>query len=284
MAEMTNKEKREVVSALERFVQKIGSQSKAAKAMDIAASTLGAVLKGQFDIVSDEMLRKIDSYTKPQGKWNLVETSAYSEITEVLRIAKEQCGVTWLTAEAGSGKSSTARDYADKTSNVFYILCNEDMRKSDFLDAICRALGIYNYATRTLSMAMYDIVERLRKLERPLLIFDEGDKVSDQILNYFVQLYNELEDKAGMVLMSTPYIKVRMERGLRYNKRGFAELYSRIGRRFYMVGHTNAGDIYAICRANGIDSDREIDRIVADAGSYGLDLRRVKKLVQTKRI
>ncbi|MDD7438603.1 MAG: ATP-binding protein [Bacteroidales bacterium] len=281
--ELTLKQKKEVTRSLDRYVTKIGSQSKAAKAMDIAASTLGAVLKGQYDIVSDEMLRKIESYTTQNAQWSLVETGAYKEITEVLTLAKEQCGVTWITADAGSGKSSTARDYADKVRNVYYILCNEDMRKRDFLDAICRAIGVYNYATRTLSMAMYDIVERLRKLDQPLLIFDEADKLSDQILNYFVQLYNELEDKAGMVFLSTPYIKVRMERGIRCNKRGFAELNSRIGRRFFVVSPTNAGDIYAICKANGIGEDGIIDKIVKDASGYDLDLRRVKKLVQTKR-
>lgn len=281
--ELTLKQKKEVTRSLDRYVTKIGSQSKAAKAMDIAASTIGAVLKGQYDIVSDEMLRKIESYTKQGGQWSLVETGAYKEISEVLSLAKEQCGVTWITADAGSGKSSTARDYTDKSRNAYYILCNEDMRKRDFLDAICRALGVYNYATRTLSMTMGDIVERLRKLDHPLLIFDEADKLSDQILNYFVQLYNELEDKAGMVFMSTPYIKVRMERGIRYNKRGFAELNSRIGRRFFSVTPTNAGDIYAICRANGIDEEGIIDKIIRDASGYDLDLRRVKKLVQTKR-
>ena len=40
--------------------------------------------------------------------------------------------VTWVVGEAGCGKTTTAKLYASEYGEVFYILCSEDMKKSDF--------------------------------------------------------------------------------------------------------------------------------------------------------
>ena len=55
-------------------------------------------------------------------------------------------------------------------------------------------------------------------------------------------MYNKLEDKCGIVFMSTDYIKRRIERGLRYQKPGYKEFYSRIGRKYFELEETTAND------------------------------------------
>lgn len=64
-------------------------------------------------------------------------------------------------------------------------------------------------------------------LNNPLIIFDEGDKLTDSVFNYFISIYNRLEGHSGIVFFSTDYIKRRMENGLRYNKKGYKEINSR---------------------------------------------------------
>ena len=80
----------------------------------------------------------------------------------------------------------------------------------------------------------------------------------------------------GIVLCATQYLKKRIERGVVNNRKGYKEIYSRIGRKFIPMPVVNRGDIKAVCLANGLDDRREIERIIDDADN---DLRRVKRLV-----
>ena len=114
---------------------------------------------------------------------------------------------------------------------MFYILCSEDMKKSDFVREIAKQVGAPTDGTNLRDMLEYAI-SMIAFLNNPLIIFDEGDKLTDSVFNYFISIYNRLEGHSGIVFFSTDYIKRRMENGLRYNKKGYKEINSRIGRRF----------------------------------------------------
>ena len=122
-------------------------------------------------------------------------------------------------------------------------------------------------------------------LQNPLIIFDEGDKLTDSVFSYFISIYNRLENKAGIIFLSTDYIKRRVENGLRYNKKGYKEINSRIGRKFFDVSVATEQDVYAICQANGLTEPAEIKRVLREAQQGEYDLRRVKRVVHAcKRI
>ena len=110
-----------------------------------------------------------------------------------------------------------------------------------------------------------------------MLLFDEADKLTERVFHYFIDLYNRLEDKCGIVFFSTSYIKRRMKMGLRYDKKGYNEIHSRIGRKFFELEQTSPNDVYAICVANGLTDRGKIAEVVKDAEQYDFDLRRVKK-------
>lgn len=74
-----------------------------------------------------------------------------------------------------------------------------------------------------------------------------------------------------------------MAGGLRYNKKGYKEINSRIGRRFFEVHATTQNDIYTICQANGLTADPEIKKVLKDAEASENDLRRVKKMVHAQK-
>ena len=122
-------------------------------------------------------------------------------------------------------------------------------------------------------------------LQTPLIIFDEGDKLTDSVFSYFISIYNRLENKAGIVFLSTDYIKRRVENGLRYNKKGYKEINSRIGRKFFDINIATEQDIYASCQANGLTEPGEVKRVLREAQQGEYDLRRVKQVVHAcKRI
>jgi hypothetical protein len=74
-----------------------------------------------------------------------------------------------------------------------------------------------------------------------------------------------------------------MDLGLRHNKKGYNEIHSRIGRKFFELDGNNANDIYAICIANGLNDKQKINEVVSEASKYEFDLRRTKKAIHSKK-
>lgn len=281
---MEENEKKIIVENLKSYVQRYPSQNKAAGSLEgISAGTLSSMINGNWSRISDAMWTKVAEQVKPTGSnsatgWTIVETGAYQEISYAMQDAQEYMNVTWIVGEAGCGKTTTGRLYAEDHKEAFYILCSEDMLKGEFVRTIARKLGIRSegYTVREL---WQEIIDSIIQMEEPLIIFDEADKLPESVFQYFISMYNNLEDRCGVVFLSTDYIKRRISNGLRYGRKGYKEIFSRIGRKYFDLEPTSAQDVYAICTANGITKREEIDKIIKEGDGYDFDLRRVKKSV-----
>lgn len=278
---MTQKDKEQIRESLRVYVSKYPSQNKAVGSLKgTSAGTVSCILSGKWENISDAMWRKVReqvSFVREQ-EWQIVETGAYQEITYALTDAQDSCNVTWVVGEAGSGKTTTAKVYADEHREVFYLQCSEDLHKGEFVREIARIIGIRGegYTVREL---WKEILARLIQMNAPLLIFDEADKLTESVFHYFISLYNKVEDKCGVVFLSTDYIKKRVRNGLRHEKPGYKEFYSRIGRKYFEIDDTTPNDVYAICTANGLTERKDIEEVLRDAEDSDYDLRRVKKSV-----
>lgn len=279
MSKITKRERTAIVDDLKKFVGRYGSQAKASTSIGISPATMSALLSGKHELISEEMWRTVAKKIGHKSTdWVLVETGAFAEINTALTNAQEERNTLWIVGEAGCGKTTTARAYEAEHGEVYYILCAEDMKKGDFVREIAQKVGCKT-AGRNIRELWVDILETLYQMDAPLLLFDEADKLTESVFGYFISMYNRLEDHAGMVFLSTDYIRRRINNGLRYEKKGYKEFYSRIGRKYFEVDDTTATDVIAIARANGIDDDNALRKIVEEtAGEY--DLRRVKKSVR----
>lgn len=272
------KEKNAISERLRAYVAKYPSQTKAAGSLKgVSVGTVSNILNGRFENISDEMFRNVASQVGGMGtpSWQIVETGAYQEITEVLSDAQRWRSVRWVTGEAGCGKSTTARVYLQDHKEVFYILCSEDMKKGDFVREIARTVGIRTEGCNireVWGLILDDIIQ----MDAPLLVFDEADKLTEPVFHYFISLYNKLEEKCGVVFLSTDYIVKRISNGLKYQKPGYKEFFSRIGRKFFTLEPTDQNDVYIICTANGLTSRQDIDVVMKEAATCDYDLRRVK--------
>ena len=281
---MEESEKKVIVANLKSYIERYPSQNKAAGSLEgISAGTLSSMINGNWSRISDAMWTKVSEQVKPTCSssatgWTIVETGAFQEISYAMQDAQEYMNVTWVVGEAGCGKTTTGRLYAESHKEAFYILCSEDMLKGEFVRTIARRLGIRSegYTVRELWQA---IIDSIIQMERPLIIFDEADKLPESVFQYFISMYNNLEDRCGVVFLSTDYIKRRISNGLRYGRKGYKEIFSRIGRKYFDLEPTSAQDVYAICTANGITSREDIDKIIKEGDGYDFDLRRVKKSV-----
>ena len=282
MNELSTKEKDVIREALRTYVAKYPSQNKAAGSLkNTSVGTISSIMNGKYENISDEMFRNIASQVGCRSKdtgWQIVETSAYQEIRYALDDAQRWRNVTWVVGEAGCGKTTTARLYTEEHKEVFYILCSEDMKKGDFVREIAQKVGIKTdgHNIREIwSLILDDVIQ----MDAPLLIFDEADKLTEPVFHYFISMYNKLEDKSGIVFLSTDYIKKRINLGLRHQKPGYKEFFSRMGRKYFELEETTAGDVYSICVANGVQDKKKIEEVIRDAESCDFDLRRVKKAI-----
>lgn len=286
MKGLTVKNKDAIRDALMAYCENFPSRNRASESLQgVSAAVVSQILNSKYDSISDDMFSRIAAQIGFSFEnWAICESENYRLASYVLADAQMYKNVTWLVGDAGCGKTTAAIEFRRSHRNVFYILCSEDMKRSDFVREIAKQVGAPTDSTNNLRDMLDYALGMIGFLQNPLIIFDEGDKLTDCVLNYFISIYNRLEGRAGIVFLSTDYIKRRMENGLRYNKKGYKEINSRIGRKFFDLNTTSRNDIYAICQANGLTNEAEIKRVMQEAEVADNDLRRVKRFVHaTKR-
>lgn len=284
MKGLTTEMKEQVRSALISYRSNYPTLNRAAESLQgVSSATVSQLCNGKYELISDEMFVRIATQIGfAFDSWNLHEGKTFKEITFTLSDAQAYKNVTWIVGDAGCGKTTAAIEYRRTHRNVFYILCSEDMRRSDFVREIAKQVGAPTDSTN-LRDILENAISMISFLSAPLLVFDEGDKLTDSVFNYFISIYNRLEGHAGIVFLSTDYIKRRMDAGLRYNKKGYKEINSRIGRRFFDVSPTEENDIYAICQANNLTDHADIEEVLKDAKRSDNDLRRVKRCIHRQK-
>ena len=274
---MTQDQKKQIQEQLRGYINRFGSQNKAANSIGVSSSTISQILNDNWDNVADEMWRKISAQVGGKPQWEAVETKFFREFTTLLDDARRNSFVYAITAEAGSGKSFACKYYAASHRNVLHISCCEAWGVQAFLTEILKALGLERQVNNNSNLKMMtNIVSALKKADSPLIILDEGDKLSEKILYSLISLYNQLEEICGIVLCATDYLKTKIESGVETERQGYKELNSRIGGKFLDIPACKDTDIAAICNANGIDNTEIVAEI---ANTSDGDLRRVKRLI-----
>lgn len=284
MKGLTQEQKNAIRDALSAYCDNYPTRNRAAESLSsVSAATVSQILNSKYTNISDDMFCRIAAQIGYSfERWMLHESRSFNEITYMMNDAQLYRNTTWIVGDAGCGKTTAAIEYRKTHRNVFYILCSEDMRKGDFVREIAKQVGAPTDNSNLRDTLEYAI-SMISYLNNPLLIFDEGDKLTDSVFIYFISIYNRLENRAGIVFLSTDYIKRRLESGIRLNKKGYKEVNSRIGRKFFNVEPTQQNDIFAICQANGLTDEAEINKVIVDARCCENDLRRVKRFVHARK-
>lgn len=274
---MESIKKQQIANALRTYCERYESQNKAANSIkNVSSATISQMLNGNWELIKDDMWRNVAAQIGYKDeKWEAVETNDYRRMMALLDDVKENSLVMAITGDAGTGKTFACKQYTAMHRQVYLLCCNEYWNRKLFLTELLTAMG-RDYTGFTVGEMMHEAVRTLKMQETPLLILDEADKLSDQVLYFFITLYNHLEDECGIVLCATNHLEKRIKRGIKLNKKGYNEIWSRIGRKCVPLKGVSAADIAAICEANGIVDSKDIDGIISDCES---DLRRVKRRV-----
>lgn len=263
-----------VIEKLAALVARKGSQEKAAKSLKgVSSASISLILSGRGGEVRERMWQNIATQLEVSNEWQKADTVQYRQLSQLLDDAQEDHLVMSVVAPAGTGKTFTSKSYEEDNKEVYRLACSEFWSKNDFIDELLRSLG-ENGLGYSKKERINKAIEAIRRKQHPLLVFDEFDKLNDNVWFFFITLYNELEGKCGMVLLSTDSIEVRIKRGLRLNKRGYNEFWSRLGRRCVKLSAVDYEDIKAVCEANGEVRANVIEDIARDSEG---DLRRVTR-------
>lgn len=274
---MKTTEKQQIKAKLAEFCEIKGGQNKAANALrGVSSATISQVLNDNWELISEEMWRTIASQTGYDPRaWVVVETRGYKRMYGLLQDAQDNAVVFAVTGDAGCGKSEAIKSYAANNRNVYNLSCSEYWNRKHFMTELLQCMGIDSTGC-TVPEMMSDIILALKKKENPLVVLDEADKLSDQVLYFFISLYNKLEDHVGIMLCATDYLEKRIKKGIRTNRKGYKEIYSRVGRKFIPIQIVNSEDVAAVCIANGVADPEAINEVIEDCEN---DLRRVKRKI-----
>src|SRR5690606_11424430 len=274
---MTHQEKIQTVDAIERMIAQKGSQNALANSLNgVSTATLSQMRNHKWENIADEMWRKVAAYLGVSSNvWNYAETRNSKDLLAFFADSQQYALVMAITGKAGAGKTETAKKYEAENKNVFLLSCNEYWDKRWFLRELLGKMG-KDHAGMTMPEMMHKAVQLLKSIQNPIIILDEADKLADNVLLFFITLYNELEGHCGIVLMATFFLEKRIRRGVATEKKGYREIYSRVGLRFIELEETSYLDIEKVCKANGVE---DLQTIRAIAKHCDGDVRRVRRLI-----
>ncbi len=273
--EITVTEKEKIAAAAATYVQRFDSQNQAAATLPgISSATLSQVLNGNWSKIANKMWRVLLaalSYNPDEEA--IVETAPFSTLQQLFSDAQANQLTLGIIGDAGLGKTFAIKYFENTQRNVYVLSCREYWNRKWFLMELLTKMG-RNHFGMTIADMMMEAVRHLLMKDDHILIFDEYDKLPDHVLSFFITMYNELEDRCGFIVIATDHLKKRITRGVELNKRGYNEIYSRLGRRFIELPAISPEDIASVCIANGIEDRKQIKDIILESDA---DLRRVKR-------
>lgn len=302
MKKLTQEQKKQIQLLIEKKIEQLGSQKAVANMCDVSDATIDQLRKGTYAAKGDTMWLKVGAemgYTP--DTWVLAEIMNTRIVGQVLNDAKNKSMFMAISHKAGSGKSAACRKFIQESDNdVFYIQCGEWTRLK-FMNKLCQALGVDPSPGYPYDMLLEKVVYFFkRRTGKPLLIIDQANSLQPSVLSFLIFLYNECEDKLGVVITGTEHLKKTIKKGVARSYRNYDEIDSRFGRNYIdLVGATLA-DVRRICDANEVH-DKEVQKAIYDE-CYPIvkrvtttdgkeknievveDLRRLKRAIQRQQI
>lgn len=253
-------EKAEIKKAVNDYCKERGlSKSSFAFKCGISDATITALMKEKWDTLSKEMCLRIWNFMNCDQFNDLYQNTDFVSVINACDTARKYKFMIGVTADTGMGKTTALRTYA-RQKNVFYVSYDKTMNASQFFVSLLRELAIPFVST--LNDMMNFAVDKLNRLETPLLIIDEAGKLTHSMILYLQVLRDRTCGNCGIVLAGMPYFQSNLQKNAAREKEGYAEFLRRIN-----VWHTFVGlqpkEVEEICFMHGItdkDKIRELKR------------------------
>ena len=200
-----------------------------ARSARINPGTLNQVVKGKYPSSPSkflaQMLEAINTQNERLGNRGVpfVETTVYRLAASVFHRARMYQNLGVMTGYVGTGKTTAAREYVQRTPNVYLVECMRNMSASAFLDALVEKLSLIHEARGGSKERKFLLIVRALKGSESLVIVDEAETVHPETLHYIRRIRDMAQ--VGIVLMGTEHLLslIKPEHGR------FDQIRSRVG-------------------------------------------------------
>jgi DNA transposition AAA+ family ATPase len=259
------------------------SQNAIATQVGVSSANITQILKGNWGSISDDLWRRVAVNLKVEvSGWQTAEIANFKRIKGVCGVAQNQSSAKLISFDAGFGKTYSLTEYAKTKPNVFYIQLERHYTRKVFLQKFGRVMGLNLQGN--ISEMIDEVIKKLKSTEKPLVIWDEFDKVLEKqgVFDLFKTFYDATLGYCGFVLCGATALEQELKKRVQKNKIGYVELFSRCGREYVALSHISGKDISEICKANGIASSQAIEEIRVELGQG--DLRQLKSIIEKWKI
>lgn len=203
-------------------------QETVARGVGVSSAVISQWRQGKYMGNNEEVEARVAAYlerelgklSKPELTQVFVNTTTAQKMLDMLRLTHLSRENGLLYAQAGTGKTTTIRHYAQQYPDVILIEADVTDTPSVVLKSIAKKIG--TSTSGSLNDIKEGILEKLTQSGR-MIIVDEAEQLSTKSL----EILRRLHDKAGigLVLVGMPRLLSNL-----LGKRGeLAQLYSRIG-------------------------------------------------------
>lgn len=195
-----------------------------------------------------------------------VMTPTAEAVHQRLFYAQNLPDIVPIVGEPGLGKTEAVRDYAQREAHAYVITAEPAMNKiSVMLSAIAMTLGSYDNGRSY--MTSRGIAKKLSE-KRSLLIFDEAQRLSSEMLDQLRTYYDQC--RCGIALVGNRAILKNLEGGSR--RAEYAHLFRRAGLRLNRV-KPDAQDITMLLDAWQVEDTairKRLRTIAQEPGALGV--------------
>jgi type II secretory pathway predicted ATPase ExeA len=159
-------------------------------------------------------------FTKYMWSKKMFDASSQRELIDGLHFWLETKGIALLCGPPGAGKSITLRRFKeeldDRKYDLFYLF-NLRTTPTGFLRSLCRLLALpvlYHQADLFDSISSFLDHYEQRSGKHPIIIFDDGDGLSDRLIELLRSLANfamDSEDRFSFILSGSQKLALRLK-------------------------------------------------------------------------
>lgn len=238
-----------------------GGAAIVARRCGVSDSTLSRIISGNYGADEDKVLSRILNrlHYKSDG-WMIAENIYnYRQIATTFMDARNESMWFGISNKAGSGKTCTLQDLyqRDTTGAITYLQAEEWSARQFVLELASQTIGEPKGAYKSIPVLIAKIAEYYNCLsfQKPVLLIDEGDKLKPAALRVLISLFNKTEDRLGLIISGTENLEKEIKRGVKYSKKGYDEIDSRLGRVFIHLRGAARTEVFEICAVNGITDE-----------------------------
>ncbi|KAA6342185.1 hypothetical protein EZS27_010039 [termite gut metagenome] len=212
-----------------------GSDKKFATSLGINNAQYSRIKNGDTEkVLSDanwiSLARRLGVTLSDAPEWKTAKTPVFEFITAQLEKCQKE-GVSALLCDLSDiGKIYTAKYYTKTHKNVVYVDCSQVKSKQRLIRYIAKEFGVTSggrYADVYEGLSCY-----LKTIHTPLIILDEAGDLDYAAFLEIKALWNATEMCCGFYMMGAEGLEEKIRRSISCKKVGYAELFSRFGKRY----------------------------------------------------